>query len=144
MAKIVTIDVRVTESAVFPLPRCTAKLETLPPGHEAIIINPKATLGIGPHSLINSIVSMGRMISCEPSPTITDFGYSTTRLKSEIFMSSAMPNMRKPMQIFMIMAVLEENSIRTIASMLFIFREIRRNIRFQWITKALVLILPPT
>ena len=74
IAKIVTIEVNVMDSAVFPLPRCTAKFETFPPGQEAIMINPRATLGMGPQILISTMVRRGRIINCEESPTATDLG----------------------------------------------------------------------
>jgi len=38
-------DVKEIESAVFPLPICTIKLEVTPPGHAAMTTKPTATSG---------------------------------------------------------------------------------------------------
>jgi|TARA_B110000971_G_scaffold35824_2_gene34080 hypothetical protein len=85
-----------TDRAALPLAREVMKLEILPPGHAAISIIPKATLGIGLKINTNKKVKKGRAMNWEIKPTKTDLGDEKTRIKSLICSLRATPSIINP------------------------------------------------
>jgi len=96
----VEIEVIKTDKAVFPLDRCTAKLDTFPPGQAAIKTIPKAMDGGTANRKVKPKVNIGNKINWEMRPIIGGLGDWSNCSKSFIFISKATPNIKNPKQKF--------------------------------------------
>ena len=100
IAPAVDSAVMVTDNAVSPLPVCVMKFETFPPGQEATMIIPNATLGGGLMIMISKKVSAGITKNCANTPINGPLGERIARLKSSRLKSSETPNMINPRTMF--------------------------------------------
>lgn len=107
IAAAVDTAVILIETAQFPPDRNVITLERFPPGHDAIKIIPKAMDGRGFNTKTSKKVAKGSSINWVKRPITGAFGDLQILLKSSIDRSSATPNIKTPMAIFIVSNPLE-------------------------------------
>ena len=92
--------VSATARATFPRACSEKKLETLPPGHDDTMINPRPTPWLTGNSVTTMTVTSGNNTYCPSKPVMTAFRCESNCVKCSRLISRAVLSMMKARQMF--------------------------------------------